>query len=70
MKYSKYKEIASIAFPELNLNKMPSGTLTPPECVKYVARSLFIIKVIDGELAEETRRQLIFLQETGCHCFE
>lgn len=70
MTYKEYKDLADRKYPHLNLNSMPAGTLTPPECVKRVAQELFITSVLFDDLAKETRKQLISLREDGVHLFE
>ncbi len=77
MTYKEYKDMSDAQFPHLNLNSMPPGTLTPPECVKRVTQELFLSRAVDSDspffylvLERETRKQLISLRDDGVHLFE
>ena len=60
MRYDEYKDLVIKAFPTADIDSM-----SPVELVKTIALELFITKGSDPKLAQETLRQIQFINAYG-----
>lgn len=66
----KKRHYETLVIDQTDFNEYYILSLNIPELVKVVAVYLFEHGVVDGELANETRRQLKSLDENGIHTLE